>query len=152
MLYSPKTFYHQVVEPTLSELNIENTELSRMLTAIALCPDHRNPDGIGVYQITQTQHRDLWDNFLCRDPELASLVRGLASQHRFLQNPELELALNPGYATAIASYMFAQSSISLSGATADQLRDSWCHLSSMPGDLVHSYYYQLCEQLAQPAA
>ncbi len=33
------------------------------------------------------RHRALWDTYLALDPERASLVRGLASQHAFLSAP-----------------------------------------------------------------
>ena len=58
--------------------------------------------GHGLYHISETRHRQLWDQYLARDPDLASLVRGLASQHAFLAAPHLELAVNLRYATAIA--------------------------------------------------
>jgi hypothetical protein len=42
------------------------------------------------------------DQDLALDPELASQVRGLASQHALLAAPHLELTVNLPYATAIA--------------------------------------------------
>jgi hypothetical protein len=39
---------------------------------------------------------------------MASLVRGLASQHDFLAQPHAELATNLSYATAIAWFMYAR--------------------------------------------
>lgn len=43
-----------------------------------------------------------WDQYLALDPERASRVRGLASQHAFLAAPHLELTVNLRYSTAIA--------------------------------------------------
>ncbi|MDY7566028.1 hypothetical protein QN400_19050 [Pseudomonas sp. RTC3] len=56
----------------------------------------------GLYRITEVRHQHLWDDYLALDPERASLVRGLASQHAFLKGPHLELTVNLRYATAIA--------------------------------------------------
>ena len=64
--------------------------------------------GHGLYSITEPRHRALWDNYLALDPERASLVRGLASQHAFLSAPQLELTVNLRYATAIAWLLVEQ--------------------------------------------
>ena len=71
---------------------------------IAIQPDHTSDDrqGHGLYRISELRHQQLWDQHLARDPDLASLVRGLASQHAFLAAPHLELTVNLRYATAIA--------------------------------------------------
>jgi hypothetical protein len=58
--------------------------------------------GHGLYRIAEPRHQALWDHYLALDPERASLVRGLASQHAFLSGPHLELTVNLRYATAIA--------------------------------------------------
>ena len=39
---------------------------------------------------------------LAFQPDLASIVRGFASQHHFLREPDLELVTNLNYATAVA--------------------------------------------------
>lgn len=151
MLYSSVTFYHQVVKPTLCSLHINNPVLARILTAIAVCPESSGTGGIGVYQITHQQHRQLWDGYLAHRPELASRVRGLASQHRFLSDPELELALNPGYATAVAVYLIAQHGLSLSTATAEQLIERWSTLNSVLSRVISNRYRHLCDLLVRPA-
>jgi hypothetical protein len=61
--------------------------------------------GHGLYSIPELRHRQIWDNYLALDPDLASLVRGLASQHAFLTGPHLELTVNLRYSTAIAWLM-----------------------------------------------
>ncbi|MES2821527.1 MAG: hypothetical protein V4812_21335 [Pseudomonadota bacterium] len=58
--------------------------------------------GHGLYRIAARRHQQLWDRHLARDPDLASRIRGLASQHAFLVSPHLELTVNLRYATAIA--------------------------------------------------
>ncbi len=47
------------------------------------------------------------------NPDLASSVRGLASQHEFLAHPDLELATNLSYATAIAWQIYQRRNITL---------------------------------------
>ncbi len=58
--------------------------------------------GLGIYQITPQTHNNIWDRYLVDNPNLASKVRGLASQREFLCHPHAELATNLSYATAIA--------------------------------------------------
>lgn len=58
--------------------------------------------GLGIYQITPRTHINIWDRYLVHLPDLASGIRGLASQHEFLAHPHAELATNLSYATAIA--------------------------------------------------
>lgn len=56
----------------------------------------------GIFQIDAPSHQRVWDKYLAFNPELASNIRGLASQHAFLKHPHLELTTNLSYATAIA--------------------------------------------------
>lgn len=58
--------------------------------------------GLGVFGISPELHRQVWDEFLAFQPDLASQVRGFASQHQFLVNPDAELVTNTRYAAAIA--------------------------------------------------
>jgi hypothetical protein len=62
----------------------------------------RASEGIGIYAISPESHTALWDKYLAFQPDLASKVRGLASQRAFLENPHAELATNLVYASAIA--------------------------------------------------
>jgi hypothetical protein len=62
-------------------------------------------EGLGLFNITAAQHRDLWDRYLAFNPDLASRVRGLASQRAFLSDPDSELQTNLSYCTAIAWLM-----------------------------------------------
>ncbi len=57
---------------------------------------------LGLYHITPAAHRSVWDKYLIHSPDMASKVRGIASQKGFLQNPHGELMTNLKYATAIA--------------------------------------------------
>lgn len=61
-----------------------------------------NNQSYGLFHITAEQHTRLWDTVLVKTPDLASTVRGLASQRQFLKSPHLELCTNLIYATAIA--------------------------------------------------
>ncbi|MAT93228.1 MAG: hypothetical protein CME59_11575 [Halioglobus sp.] len=97
----------QVIKPTLEYMGAWTpaTE-SFLLNAAVNAPElglfaARN-DGLGLFHITAAQHRDLWDRYLAFNPELASRVRGLASQRAFLTDPDSELQTNLSYCTAIA--------------------------------------------------
>jgi len=96
-----------VIRPTLIYLGRHSPAAEAILLGTAACQsslgsalDDRH--GHGLYRIAETRHQQLWDLHLARDPDLASQVRGLASQHAFLAAPHLELTVNLRYATAIA--------------------------------------------------
>ncbi len=97
----------EVIRPTLSYLGAWSEALGeRLLTAAIDGPEvglfARGGEGLGLYRITAAQHRDIWDRYLAFRPEIASRVRGLASQRAFLSNPDHELRTNLSYSTAIA--------------------------------------------------
>ena len=100
-----------VIRPTLEYLGAWSpaTE-SFLLDAAVNAPDlglfsARN-EGLGLYHITAAQHRDIWDRYLAFKPDIASRVRGLASQRAFLSDPDSELQTNLSYCTAIAWLMY----------------------------------------------
>lgn len=96
-----------VIRPTLLYLGRHSATAEALLLGAAASQSALgsalgDPHGHGLYRISERRHRQLWDQHLACDPDLASLVRGLASQHAFLAAPELELRVNLRYATAIA--------------------------------------------------
>lgn len=104
----------QVIRPTLKYLGAwtPSTETA-LLDAAVDAPDlglfsSRN-EGLGLYNITAAQHRDIWDRYLAFKPEMASRVRGLASQRAFLSDPDSELQTNLSYCTAIAWLLYQRS-------------------------------------------
>src|SRR5476651_2771356 len=102
-----------VIRPTLLYLGRHNPTAESLLLGIAashsaLGSALHDRRGHGLYSITDPRHRALWDDYLALDPERASLVRGLASQHAFLSGPQLELTVNLRYATAIAWLLVEQ--------------------------------------------
>ena len=102
-----------VIRPTLLYLGQSNPNAETLLLGIAASQSKlgaalHDRKGYGLYCIREPRHAALWDNYLARTPDLASLVRGLASQHAFLGNPHLELTVNLRYATAIAWLLIEQ--------------------------------------------
>jgi len=96
-----------VIRPTLLYLGRQCPSAEALLLGVAASQSGmgnalHDRRGHGLYRIAELRHQSLWDQFLARDPDLASLVRGLASQHAFLTGPHLELPVNLRYATAIA--------------------------------------------------
>tara|TARA_R110000823_G_scaffold132777_8_gene261323 strand:- start:13202 stop:13591 length:390 start_codon:yes stop_codon:yes gene_type:complete len=101
----------QVIRPTLKYLGAwthasEEFLLNAAIEAPELGLFSVRTDGLGLFHITAAQHRDLWDRYLAFNPELASRVRGLASQRAFLTNPDSELQTNLSYCTAIAWLLY----------------------------------------------
>lgn len=121
----------QIIGPTLRYLGVESSVAEELLLGTAaleseLNPLHRDEAGLGIYQITPEQHRQIWDTYLAFKPDLASKVRGLASQHRFLEDPDSELSWNLSYATAIAWLIYQREDIVLpQPCDAAQLGQLW---------------------------
>ncbi len=112
-----------VIRPTLEYLGAWSpaTE-SFLLDAAVNAPElglfsARN-EGLGLFHITAAQHRDIWDRYLAFNPDIASRVRGLASQRAFLTNPDSELQTNLSYCTAIAWLLHLRS-----GRLVEETRD-----------------------------
>lgn len=105
---STQDLREQIIHPTLSYLGKASVAAENLLVAIVIqkwqtIGEHiPQSKGIGPYQIDTITHQQVWDKFLAFRPELASRIRGLASQRAFLEDPHSELATNLCYATAIA--------------------------------------------------
>jgi hypothetical protein len=104
----------QVIGPTLKYLGawtpaIESFLLNTAIDAPELGLFSARNEGLGIFHITSAQHRDIWDRYLAFNPEIASRVRGLASQRVFLTEPDKELQTNLGYCTAIAWLLYKRS-------------------------------------------
>ncbi len=102
-----KELSQYVIRPTLLYLGLNNPNAEALLLGIAASQSHlgsalHDRRGHGLYCIRELRHAALWDDYLAHNPDLASQVRGLASQHAFLCSPHLELTVNLRYATAIA--------------------------------------------------
>ncbi len=101
----------QVIRPTLKYLGAwsEGAE-SFLLNAAIAAPElglfAARKDGLGLFHITASQHRDIWDRYLAFNPDMASRIRGLASQRAFLSDPDRELHTNLSYCTAIAWLLY----------------------------------------------
>lgn len=111
-----------VIRPTLKHLGSQSMVAERLLLATAaqesglgfhLLQNSGERKGLGIYQINEALHKDLWDNYLALDPDLASTVRGIASQHDFLKQPHAELATNLTYSTAIAWLIYRRAKVIL---------------------------------------
>ena len=106
-----------VISHTLQILGKYSTAAENLLLiTAALQAENFNSNqkpGLGVYKIDRASHIDIWDNYLMYDPDLASTVRGVASEKAFLQDPHLELVTNQGYATAIAWLIYQSSELIL---------------------------------------
>ena len=104
-----------VIRPTLQRLQVDNPAAVKLLLGTAAqesaMGSHlktQGQKGSGIYRIQSLTHRHIWDDYLATQPELASLIRGLASQRDFLEQPHAELTTNLSYATAIAWMSYAR--------------------------------------------
>jgi len=129
----PLLFGNQIIWPVLEQLNCDSrSALSLLLTTaimetgINLLPSKTKKNHFGIYQLSSSMHQIAWDKELVKHPDSASAVRGLASQHNFLQSPDSELIGNLPYATAITWFYFCneQKNIPLS-LTPKQAASLW---------------------------
>lgn len=102
-------FREYVVQPTLDHLDMWSPLAENLLLGTAAVESSlgsrlhlAHHASLGIYQISPATHCRIWDTFLYNQHDLASKVRGLASQREFLLRPHAELATNLSYATAIA--------------------------------------------------
>lgn len=72
--------------------------------------------GLGIYHITPEKHWEIWDKYLIQFPDLASTVRGFASQKQFFNDPHGELISNLNYATVIAWMIYCAAGVDLTKA------------------------------------
>lgn len=138
-----------IIRPTLSYLGVnsdaaENLLLGTLLAMAWLPNDRHWGDAIGPYAITPAVHTRLWDEYLALQPDQASLIRGLASQRCFLQDPHAELAYNLAYATAIAWMLYQQQGVCLDDCQdAHSLASVWLlaypHCGASAGDFMSSW-------------
>ncbi|ACO79455.1 hypothetical protein AvCA_33000 [Azotobacter vinelandii CA] len=123
-----------VIRPTLLYLGRSSSVAEALLLGIAAAQSalgealHQR-QGHGLYGIREASHLQLWDRYLARNPDLASHVRGLASQHAFLIAPHLELTVNLRYATAIAWLLVESQPLPLPAADdLPGLARIWCRV------------------------
>lgn len=144
----PQDLRHLVIRPTLEYLNQYSLSAETLLLGTAAVESslgyelkQQQGRGLGVYHITPRAHQIIWDKYLATRPDLASKVRGLASQHEFLKNPHNELATNLRYATAIAWLMYARKEQTLPDATdLPAMAKYWRrHFHSRPQGPLESY-------------
>lgn len=156
---SSHDFLCQVIQPTLQSLGVNSPGAEQLLLATAhfqsgLGQHLQWHDSIGIYGISAPQHLHLWDRHLAFDADLASQIRGMASQHEFLKNPHLELATNLRYATAIAWMIYRFNGANIPDTfTAQDLSRCWQHcFGEQPGsnraaaDFLCSYHELLRKQ------
>lgn len=120
MIFTADDLRHLVIRDTLHALNDWSLAAENLLLGTAAQESGlggwSKGSRIGIYRITPTMHRAIWDKYLILNPPLASEVRGMAGQHSFLKSPHNELATNLKYATAIAWMVYRRSNQKLPDA------------------------------------
>jgi hypothetical protein len=116
----------QVIQPTLKYLGAWTPTIESALLDVAVeAPDlglfSETKGSLGIFHITIAQHRDIWDHYLAFKPEMASRIRGLASQRAFLSDPDSELQTNLSYCTAIAWLLYQRANMAIDEVAHGQL-------------------------------
>ena len=135
-----------VIRETLKELGDWTQAREDLLLGTAIQESglgHTLKEGrlAGIYHISPATHRAVWDKYLINQPELASLIRGLAGQRSFLQDPHGELITNLKYATAIAWLIYKRTGHEVSeNSTLEDLARFWHrHFHSRPNGKVEDF-------------
>jgi len=121
VIFSADDLRTLVIRDTLKYLHdwspaAENLLLGTAIQESGLGFSLREGRSSGIYHISPAAHRAVWDKYLIDHPEQASKVRGLASQHSFLEDPHGELISNMKYSTAIAWYIYKRADATLPSA------------------------------------
>lgn len=122
MIFSSGDLRHLVVRDTLKYLGEWSQAAENLMVGTAIQESGlgfclKEGRRLGIYHISPSAHRAVWDHHLVHHPELASLVRGLAGQHAFIDDPHGELLTNLKYATAIAWCIYRKAQSALPEAT-----------------------------------
>ena len=124
-------FLEFVVQPVLKQLGVTSKTAEKLLLATACYESEMghhlsSKKGLGIFAISEQLHKEVWDKFLALDCDLASCIRGMASQHEFPKQPHHELATNLLYATAIAWMVYQYHLVELpQDDSAEALADCW---------------------------
>lgn len=117
MPYTAHFMLENLIRPLLAELGEPRAGMAELLLRCwQLGCSSGHPAGLGPYALSSVQHRQLWDGWLAWRVELASQIRGLASQHHFLRDPDGELTCNLLYSTALAWVAIIASERAIPGA------------------------------------
>jgi len=101
MPYTAHFMLEELIRPLLAELGEQRADMAALLLHCWQL-GCSSGSGLGPYALSSARHRQLWDDWLAWREDLASQVRGLASQHHFLRDPDAELCCNLLYSTALA--------------------------------------------------
>lgn len=149
-------FKQFIIHPTLLSLDIQQPSIERLLLGTAAVESnlgsvlrggsHRTS---GIYQLHGITHRHIWDDYLSSRPDLASAIRGLASQRDFLKHPHAELMTNMSYATAITWLAYCRHASFRLSPHADiaELAENWKRYYHPRKDLSISDFIQCYQQL-----
>ncbi len=136
---NPVDFRKFVLRPTLTKLGKWSPSLENLLLGTAAAASQLGislgcQNGLGVYKIAKDSHHRVWDDFLAFDPDMASIVRGMASQRDFLSHPDMELATNLIYSTAIAWGVYAHKEAKIPEDENNQLALAECWFQYFQSD------------------
>lgn len=121
MWNDPDFVRQEIVQPVLDSLNITDKNEAALTLTLMLSENVLNNQGHAY--LSSSEHRHLWDDILAKSSDTASIVRGWASQHQFLIDPDKELIRNKSYATAIVAISVHHLNANPSKQT---LIEKWC--------------------------
>ena len=149
-------FRSYVIHPTLAHMDIHSPAAELLLLGTAAAESSigaflktEGQRTSGIYRMHGLTHRHIWDDYLSSRPELASKVRGLASQREFLSHPHAELTTNLSYATAMTwlAYVRSPTFTLASKPSALHLATIWKNLYHPKDDLSIEHFLERYKKL-----
>lgn len=131
-MHSSLYLLQQIIKPSLQFIGVSEASEAELVLATAIIESQlgqsqRQSQRHGLFQIHALSHRHLWDHYLVQHPQLASDVRGLASQHAFLKHPHLELDGNLAYSCVLCYCLYLQHGYQPKQDQQRPLLDLWQH-------------------------
>jgi hypothetical protein len=151
-------FRTYVIRPTLQKLDANSADAELLLLGTAAIESElgsflktEGQRTSGIYRLHGLTHRHIWDDYLADRPELASKVRGIASQREFLENPHAELTTTLAYATAVTwlAYVRHPQFTLPRGASVVHLATLWKNCYHTRDDLSVQDFVQRYEELVE---
>ena len=157
MLFAADEFRQLIVRDTLRSIDEwapahENLLLGTAVQESRLGLSLKRGRLLGIYHISPSTHRSVWDKYLIHNPDMASRIRGMAGQHSFISDPHGELITNLKYATAIAWLIYRRADEALPadddipGLARYWHRHFRAKASTSQADFIASYQHYIVEK------
>lgn len=127
----PKEFKERIVVPALRTIGLAEPNRVSLVLGTCMHESHLrhvfqvSGPALGFGQMEPATHRDLWENFLRYQSELAAKVRTFLPSFEGYVPPTIELSCNARYAVAMAAVHYRRVRAALPENTPQLLAEYW---------------------------